>query len=450
MTISSGQTRRNSLLAFIALISVALVGFPAAVAAQDEEKQTLEVWTHSGGNPQELVVYDKIIADFNAAQDEFEVVYQLFPQATYNESIAGAAQGGLPCVIDVDGPAVPSWAYSGILVPLGISQEVVDSILPAATGTYNDQLHSIGYWDAAVANYARKSDLEANDIRIPTLEEPWTLEEFDAALETLKATGEFDYAWDIGMWDSGGEWYAYAFAPFLQSFGGDLIDRETYLTSEGILNGPEGLAFGEWFQSLFERGLVPGSALTESQSQAQGEAGFIGGNYALQWNGNWRGVATLDGFATNGESADDLLFLPAPDLGNGAGTGPTIGAGSWQWGLTSDCEYPEGANAFIEFSLQPEYLADFANMGGLFPASAAALELTENYQAGGPLEVFFDLSEAQSHVRPVTPGYVTMALIFRQALMNIADGADVQLELDNAVDQIEADIEANNGYGFSE
>jgi multiple sugar transport system substrate-binding protein len=31
---------------------------------------------------------------------------------------------------------------------------------------------------------------------------------------------------DVGMaWT--GEWYPYAFSPFLQSFGGDLIDRST-------------------------------------------------------------------------------------------------------------------------------------------------------------------------------------------------------------------------------
>ena len=142
--------------------------------------------------------------------------------------------------------------------------------------------------------------------------------------------------------------------------------------------------------------------------------------------------------------------LPAPDLGDGAGTGPTIGAASWQWGVTPDCAAPEGANAFIEFALQPQYLAMWSNTIGLFPASQAALDQTELYQEGGPLEVFFDLSEAQAVIRPPTPGYATMALIFREALLDIANGADVQTTLDAAVDEIEADIEANNGYGFTE
>jgi multiple sugar transport system substrate-binding protein len=435
------RSRRPALLAIAGLVSAALI-VPTAALAQDGETKVIEMWTHSAGNPAELAVYDQIIADFNASQDEYAVEYVAFPQADYNTSIVGASQGGLPCLIDVDGPVTPSWAWAGILQPLDIDAAVEESILESARGYWDGDLYSIGYWDAAVANYARQSVLEANGIRIPTLEEPWTLEEFDAALETLKATGEFDYVWDIGMWDSGGEWYPYAFAPFLQSFGADLIDRETFLTAEGVLNGPEAVAFGEWFQSLFERELVPGP----SQSQAEGEAGFINGDYALQWNGNWRGVPTIEAFEANGEDVNDLLFLPAPDFGSG----PRIGAASWQWGVTPDCEYPEGANDYIEFSLQPEYLAECSNTIGLFPASEAALELTELYQEGGSLEVFYDLSAAQALIRPPTPGYATMALIFRDALLDIANGADVQTTLDAAVDEIEADIEANNGYGFSE
>jgi multiple sugar transport system substrate-binding protein len=300
---------------------------------------------------------------------------------------------------------------------------------------WDDQVYSVGLWDAAIAVYARQSQLEANGIRIPTLEEPWTLEEFDAALDTLQASGECEYAFDVGMaWT--GEWYPYAFSPFLQSFGGDIIDRETFLTAEGVLNGEEAIAFGEWWQSLFERGLTPGT----SQDSADRDTGFIDGRYCLQWNGNWAGAAALDAVG------DDLLFLPAPDFGNGS----TIGAGSWQFGVSADTEHPEGANAFIEFALQDEYLAAFSDGIGLIPATASAAALSELYAPGGPLEVFFGLSEAQALIRPPTPAYLSAALTFEKAMADIANGADVATALDAAVDEIDADIEANAGYGFGE
>jgi multiple sugar transport system substrate-binding protein len=74
--------------------------------------------------------------------------------------------------------------------------------------------------------------------------------------------------------------------------------------------------------------------------------------------------------------------------------------------------------------------------------------MTENYKPGGPLEVFFDLSNEQALIRPPTPAYVSAALTFEKAMADIANGADVINALDAAVDEIDADIEANAGYGF--
>jgi len=416
----------------IVLIALLLLAFSGLASAQTE----LSLWYHGAGNPEERAVLLNVIDDFNASQSDWSVVIEEFPQESYNSSIVAAAlSGDLPDIIDVDGPVMPGWAWSGYMVPLNLSEGALDGFLPGAVGVYNGEVYAVGLWDAAVAIYARQSVLEANDIRIPTLEEPWTGEEFDAILETLQATGDFENAFDVGMaWK--GEWYTYAFSPFLQSFGGDMIDRETYLTAEGVLNGEAGLAFGEWWQSLFERGLVPGT----SQDGADRDIGFLDGKYALQWNGNWAARAALEAFG------DDTLFLPAPDFGNGS----TIGAASWQFGISSTSEHPDGANAFIEFAIQDEYLVDFSNFGGLAPATASAASLSDLYYEGGPLEVFFGLSQAQGLVRPVTPGYANMSFIFEKALADIADGADVQDTLDAAVDEIEQDIEDNGGYGFGD
>ena len=394
----------------------------------------LSLWYHGAGNSAERDTLLMIIDDFNTSQSDYAVSLEEFPQESYNESIVAAAlSGNLPDIIDVDGPVMPNWAWSGYMQPLNLSEGVLENYLPGAVGEWDGEVYSVGLWDAAVAIYARRSVLEENGIRIPTLEEPWTLEEFDAALETLQATGDYEYAFDPGMaWT--GEWYPYAFSPFLQSFGGDLVDRETYLSAEGVLNGEEALEFGTWWQSLFERDLVPGT----SQDSADRETGFIDGRYALQWNGNWAALPALE------EYGDDMLFLPAPDFGEG----PVIGAASWQFGVSADSENPEGANAFIEFATQPKYLAAFSEATGLIPATPEAASMTDNYADGGPLAVFFDLSNNQALIRPPTPGYVVAALVFEKALADIANGADVQDTLDAAVDEIEVDIENNSGYGF--
>lgn len=393
----------------------------------------LSLWYHGAGNDVERDILIGIIEDFNGSQDDWTVVLEEFPQASYNDSVVAAAvSGNLPDIIDVDGPVMPNWAWAGYMQPLQLSEGALDGFLPGAIGEYDGEVYSVGLWDAAIAMYARRSVLEEHDIRTPTLDEPWTLEEFDEVLLTLRDSGDFDYPLNLGMADQG-EWYPYAFGPFLWSFGGDMVDRDDYQSAEGVLNGDEAVAFGEWWQSLFERDLVPGP----SQSMADHETGFIDGQYALQWNGNWVAVQTLEALGD-----DDVLFLPAPDLG----TGPKIGGASWQFGVAATSDHPEGASAFIEFAIQDEYLAAFSDGIGLVPATESAAALTENYAEGGPLEVFFGLSEAQAMLRPVTPGYVLQALEFRRALTDIANGADVLTALDSAVDAIDADIERNNGY----
>ena len=63
------------------------------------------------------------------------------------------------------------------------------------------------------------------------------------------------------------------------------------------------------------------------------------------------------------------------------------------------------------------------------------------------MEVFFELSDRQGMLRPVTPGYPVMAKVFEKALADIANGADVADTLDAAVDEINSNIQQNNGYG---
>ena len=92
-------------------------------------------------------------------------------------------------------------------------------------------------------------------------------------------------------------------------------------------------------------------------------------------------------------------------------------------------------------------MAAFSDGIGLIPSTTGAAKMTTNYSNGGALESFFALSEGQSMVRPVSPGYVVAAKVFEKALADIANGADVVDTLDAAVDEIDADIERNGGYG---
>lgn len=424
------MTLVGNLKSSLSIVAMSAVGL-SIVATSAQAQTPLSFWYHGAGNPVEREVVVGLIDDFNSSQQDWVIELAEFPQESYNESVVAAAlAGNMPDIVDVDGPIMPNWAWAGYLQPLDLPEGAVDGFLPGTLGYWNGELYSAGLWDAAVAVLALRSVLEAHGIRIPTLDEPWDLEEFDDALTTLQASGEFEYPFDVGMaWT--GEWYPYAFGPFLQSFGGDILDASVP-TAEGVLNGDAGLEFGEWWQSLFDRDLVPGV----SQDAGDRETGFVDGRYAMQWNGNWAVLNALETFG------DDLLILPAPDFGNG----PTIGAASWQFGISATSEHPDGANEFIAFMLQDEYMAEFSNALGLIPATASAAAISEYYSEGGPLEVFYGLSEAQARLRAVTPGYLVAALEFEKAMTDIASGADVADALDAAADAINDDLDRNNGY----
>lgn len=402
-------------------------GMSGAAFAQTE----LTMWYHGAGNEVESQIINQIVSDFNASQSDWAVSLESFPQGAYNDSVtAGALAGNLPDILDVDGPNMPNWAWSGYMQPLQIDESKIADFLPGTKGIWDGKLYSIGLWDAAVALVTRQSILDELGLRTPTLEQPWTQDEFMAALDAAKASGKYDFALDLGMaWT--GEWFPYAFSPLMQSFGGDIVDRSSYKSAEGALNGDAANAWGNWWQGLFANGYAQAT-----QDGADRDTGFNTGKYAFSWNGNWAALGTLAAY-------DDALFLPAPDFGNG----PKIGAASWQFGVSASSEHPEGASAFIEFALQDEYLAAFSNGIGLIPATPAAAAMTENYKEGGPLHGFFALSQAQGVLRPVTPGYVVQAKVFEKAAADIANGADVADTLDAAVDEIDADIEKNGGYG---
>ena len=205
---------------FAQLCRIAIVGITAVGSSVACAQTTLSMWYHGAGNANEKEVLFGIIKDFNASQKEWKVEQQQFPQESYNTSVvASAVAGKLPDILDVDGPIMPNWAWAKYMQPLNLPAGAIDKFLPSTIGRYNGKVYSVGLWDAACAIFARKSVLQKYNIRIPTLDKPWNQAEFDAVLVTLQKTGEFQFPLDLGLaWK--GEWYPYAFGPFLQSFGG--------------------------------------------------------------------------------------------------------------------------------------------------------------------------------------------------------------------------------------
>ena len=95
----------------------------------------------------------------------------------------------------------------------------------------------MGTFDSGLAIWGNKAYLEEAGVRIPTsIDDAWTMEEFTDALQKLNALDQVDYAIDFKLnYGPDDEWNTYGFAPIIQSFGGDLIDRTDYQSADGVL-----------------------------------------------------------------------------------------------------------------------------------------------------------------------------------------------------------------------
>jgi multiple sugar transport system substrate-binding protein len=392
---------------------------------------TVELWTHAGGNEAELGVLTTIVDDFNASQSDYKVEVQDFPQDAYNDAVvAAASSNNLPCIVDIDGPNVPNWAWAGYLQPLGLDESVYDGQLAGTLGRIDGEVYSYGYFDVALAMFSRESTLNDAGVRIPTIDDPWTGDEFNDALAKIDGLDRFDYAVDFGT-GGGGEWIPYAYSPLLQSFGGDLIDRSEFASAEGALNGAEALEWAQWFRGLVDQGYM---------AQASGEDAtldFVNGTSGILYTGNWADATVREAF-------DDAVVLPPPDFG----AGPTIGAGSWQWGLTTGCDNPDGARAYLEFAHDTQYFVAYAEAIGLIPATLAAADEIPAFAEGGQNRIYLELADRFATVRPETPAYPFISSVFQKATQDILAGGDAQSILDRAVQDIDRDIAQNGGYAY--
>ncbi|MBE7471392.1 MAG: sugar ABC transporter substrate-binding protein [Anaerolineales bacterium] len=408
---------------------------------QLKDASSVAVWTHTGTS-QEAEALRQILENFRAGHAGVQVALVELPEDTYSEQVHAAVYeasivGGLPCLLEFDGPNTYNYVWKDILLPLDgyVSPEMKADFLPSiiAQGTFQDgKLYSLGQFDSGLAIWANKTYLVKAGVRLPTVDKPWSREEFEAALANLQALPEVEYALDMKMNYGLGEWFTYGFSPILQSFGADLIDRIDYQSADGVLNGPQAVAALEMVQNWFKQGYVNPAPADDDD--------FVNGKAALSWVGHWTASPYQEALG------DNLLLLPMPDFGNG----PKTGMGSWNWGITNACKNPGAAWEVLKFILEPDQILLMTNANGAVPARRSALAKSELFGPAGPLRLYIQQNEAGFTVpRPITPAYPAITKAFAEAFNNIAQGADVKSQLDQAVQKIDQDIKDNRGYPLS-
>jgi multiple sugar transport system substrate-binding protein len=392
----------------------------------------ITVWRHDTGD-EEMAASKSAVERFNRAQNKWKVTVEAIPQGSYTESITAASLvGQLPCVMAIDQPTVPNFAWAGHVRALDelLPRAAIQQLLPGGRGTYMDKLYSVGQFDVVLALFSRRSLLQAQGVRVATIEQPYTSQELYDILLKVKRSGRFRFPLDLSG-RAKGEWVSYAFSPWLQSAGADLIDRSNYLRVDGVLNSNEALGMARYYAHLFKNKLA--------ERNPADEKGFEQGRSLFQYTGSWKARAYVARFG------DDLVVMPPPDFGHG----PKAGAASWQWAITRSCPHPAGAAAFLAHLISPAEMAAMSTLTGLIPVSEASAALTEHYRPGGDWRIYFDFAARYAVPRPATPAYPAISSAFEKAMADLRGGKEPAEAMDEAVEAIEHNIARNNGYGFA-
>ena len=403
-------------------------------ASSPAQPKLITAWTHEDVNSPQFQVLRKAADSFNRQQHTYQVRMVSSVRRIYENWIhSEAATGSLPCLLEFDGPYLPAFAWPGYLQAIDrfVPPETLRDFLPSivAQGTYRGRLYSLGQYDSGMGLWGNRRYLQAAGVRIPTLATPWSGEEFEQALEKLAALKDVDYAISLGLHNKpSGEFFSYAYAPILQGFGGDLIDRHSYRSAKGVLDGPQSVTAMTHFQRWVQKGWARGATARFDD--------FDKRKAALSWIGSWAYQRYHKALGP------DLVLLPVPDFGQGIKTG----MGSWAWGMSSTCREPAGAWAFLAYLLSDQEILNMTSVNNGMPARRSAMAQSPLYAPKAPLRLYVRQLEAGGVPRPATPAYDTISKAFGEAVARIAAGADVQAELSKAATIIDQNIAAHRGY----
>ena len=395
----------------------------------------ITAWFHdSGVNTEEAQTLREQVSTFNATEKQVQVKLITLPVGDYAQQVqAAAAHGGLPDLLDFDGPNLYNYAWSGKLKPIDscVSQSLREDLLPSVIGqgTYANRLWGIGTFESGLGLFVRPSILVEAGIRIPSsAADAWTSDEFTTALQRLRQAG-FERPLDVQLNEPNPEWYTYGFAPAVWSAGGDLIDRTDYRTVDGFLNGPGAVTAFTILQRWFAEGYV--------DPNATGDA-FEEGRSPISWIGHWFYDRYSKAFP------GDIRVVPLPNFGEFTATD----SGSWQWGITSNATDGDAVWRFLQFLLRPEEVLRMTRVNGAIPGTKSAVRMSPDFAAGGPKHLYIEqLEGGTARSRPQTPAYPALSAAFARAFNEaVVQQQPVKSALDSGAQSVERDLREHQFY----
>lgn len=232
----------------------------------DAEPVTIWYYWETEGHQ---VALDKVIKDYNASQDKYEVTAKYVPFADFKKQLSiGASADELPDIAILDSPDHASYAAMGIFEDITGKFDVSNYYEGTVNScTIDGKLYGVPFGVNCLALYYNKDMLDAANVEVPT-----TWDELKAAAKALTT----DSVTGLALCSVQNEEGTFNFVPWLWSTGATSYD----------INNDNGIRALTFIQDLVKDGVMSKECINWTQGDVMNQ--FISGNVAMMENGPWQ------------------------------------------------------------------------------------------------------------------------------------------------------------------
>ena len=332
--------------------------------------------------------FEQAIADFEAANPGVHIEYENISDQAIKEKLAVLASGGdMPDIFFAwGGESLNRFSRNGKCLDLTPyfeeDPEWRDSFLPMflSSSILDGKNYAVPYRSSVLYMLYNKKVLADNNIEVPT-----TWDEFMAACETLKGAGI-----DPIAFGNSDQWYAmWYIGQFNGSFVNQAVRQADYNPASGEFTDPGYEKAVQTFLDLNSKGYMGTNVNSKDYYQVREEFGV--GKYGFILDATSQFSFYSDAMGTDGYG---YFKIPIPTGAEGDEAEGIVTGGSENWAVSSTCENPDVAVAFLKFMTSREQALKQtqetglpnARIGGITednadPVIADAYKTAEDYTA---------------------------------------------------------------------
>lgn len=437
------------LLALLMLLSLAGCG---KQAQEDEEPAVIELtlWTFPAGDWGDPAAVETLLTQFNSVYPDIHVTVQCLDEATGDDKLSTAVDGGVSPDILLAQPdrLIKTWGAEGMLADLSdmwddADKQEVNAACQSVCFTrdgkcyaypfaMNVQCMAINYDAFVTAGADQYIDLETRT---------WTTEQFTQAVKALQSKyGETVAAvycsgqnGDQGTRALVTNLYGGQFAN--DSYTGYVANSEANQQALTLLRDTKGIEFDDAINGQEEAALFYHESLKISfcWSLAQQLAETV--DEPTEEGGE--PVVHPAGKTVNGQTIEFMAFPTDPEISQ-----PRLQGDIWGFGVfdNGDQERIEAAKLLIRFFADGQGASAAVKAAGCFPVrdTVDGADLRNIWAGSDVMTEYAKLTDFLSGYDALTPGWATARTEWWNMLQRVGNGGDVVLETDTLVENANA------------